>query len=103
MPIYNKLVRDLIPQIIESSGKKYNTKILDDNTYIEMLNQKLQEELNEYYESQDLIELADLLEVIYAIAKIKGLGGVELERLRERKQKERGGFDEKILLIDVED
>lgn len=103
MPVYNKLVRDLIPQIIAASGKKFDTKILDDNIYLEMLNQKLKEELNEYYENQDINELADLLEVIYAIAKAKGISEDGLEGIRKRKHEERGGFEQKIFLVRVED
>ena len=58
---YNKLVRDRIPEIIEDSGKTCEIEVLDDKTYLEMLDKKLTEELNEYYESHNAEELADLL------------------------------------------
>lgn len=103
MPSYNKLVRDLIPQIISSHGKKCATIILDDEIYLEKLDLKLQEELDEYYQNQDITELADLLEVIYAAAKARGVSERELERIRIDKQKQRGGFERKIFLIEVED
>jgi predicted house-cleaning noncanonical NTP pyrophosphatase (MazG superfamily) len=103
MPTYNKLVRDLIPEIIAANGKKYHSEILDNQTYLEKLDLKLQEELDEYYQNQDITELADLLEVIYAAAKARGINEQELERIRIDKQKQRGGFERKIFLIDVED
>ena len=103
MPIYNKLVRDLIPEIIAASGKQYHSEILDDQTYLEKLDLKLQEELDEYYQNKDIAELADLLEVIYAAAKARGISEQELDRIRMDKQKKRGGFKQKIFLIDVED
>ena len=61
---YNKLVRDRIPEIIESSGKTCLTATLSDESYIHMLDLKLNEELTEYQESKSMEELADLLEVI---------------------------------------
>jgi predicted house-cleaning noncanonical NTP pyrophosphatase (MazG superfamily) len=57
MPIYNELVRDRILVIIAGSGKQFTTEILSDADYLEKLNQKLQEELNEYLHDQDLSEL----------------------------------------------
>ena len=68
---YNKLVRDRIPEIIEDSGKTCEVEVLTDKTYLEMLDKKLTEELNEYYESHNAEELADLLEVVYATAKAR--------------------------------
>ena len=68
---YNKLVRDRIPEIIEDSGKTCEIEVLDDKTYLEMLDEKLTEELNEYCESHNIEELADLLEVVYATAKAR--------------------------------
>ena len=67
--IYNKLVRDKIPEIIEASGKTCETEILSDKEYLQMLDKKLGEELAEYYKEQNIEELADLLEVLYATAK----------------------------------
>lgn len=68
---YNKLVRDRIPEIIEDSGKTCEVEVIDDKTYLEMLDEKLTEELNEYCESHNIEELADLLEVVYATAKAR--------------------------------
>ena len=99
--IYNKLVRDKIPEIIEASGKTCETKILSDEEYLQMLDKKLDEELAEYHQEQNIEELADLLEVLYAIAKARGYSIEELEHVRLEKQKARGPFNGKILLKSV--
>lgn len=98
---YNKLVRDHIPEIIEASGKTCSTEILSDNEYLRMVDAKLDEELAEYHKDQNIEELADLIEVIYAAAKARGYSLEELERVRAEKAAKRGGFDNKILLKEV--
>ncbi|MFD1423917.1 phosphoribosyl-ATP pyrophosphohydrolase [Laceyella tengchongensis] len=107
MPTYNKLVRDLIPQVIEQAGKKCNTRILDDQEYIVELHKKLGEEVSEYLHSQSnqeaLEELADILELLHALTTYHGYTLHDLESLRQKKAEQRGGFKEKIFLIDVED
>ena len=100
--IYNKLVRDKIPEIIEVSGKACETEILSDEEYLQMLDKKLDEELAEYHQEQNIEELADLLEVLYATAKARGHSIEELEQVRVEKQKTRGGFDKKIILKTVQ-
>lgn len=97
--IYNKLVRDKIPEIIEKSGNKCEIEVLSDEDYLKMLDAKLDEELAEYYNDQNLEELADLLEVIYAAAKARGFSIDELEELRKQKAEKRGGFENKLLLV----
>ncbi len=99
---YNKLVRDLIPEIIAESGKKCSIEILNDEEYIKSIDAKLDEELAEYHKDQNVEELADLLEVIYAAARARGYSIEELERIRVSKAQERGGFDKRILLKEVE-
>ena len=99
--IYNKLVRDLIPDIIEESGNECRTRILSDDEYLKMLDAKLDEELLEYHQDQSIEELADLLELIQATAIARGFTLEELESVRAEKAKKRGGFDKKIFLIDV--
>ena len=98
---YNKLVRDKIPEIIEASGKTCETGILSDEEYLQMLDKKLDEELAEYHHEQNIEELADLLEVLYATVKAKGYSIEELEQVRVEKQKKRGSFDKRILLKSV--
>ena len=99
---YNKLVRDLIPEIIRNSGKACTTDTLSDRDYITALQQKLNEEVAEYQESHDYEELADILEVIYALAEATGGSESQLNALRQRKADARGRFKQKILLKSVE-
>lgn len=105
MPMYNKLIRDDIPQIIKSTGKDCRTRILDEEEYKKELIIKLKEESEEYYAAQNseesLEELADMLEVIRALATVHGATWEELEGLREKKAEARGGFQERVYLIDV--
>lgn len=103
MKTYNKLVRDKIPGIIEASGAVCATRVLSDPEYLQALDNKLTEELAEYYRDQSLEELADLLEVIYAAAKARGCTAETLDRIREEKAEKRGRFDQKIMLLTVED
>ncbi|MGG1629627.1 nucleoside triphosphate pyrophosphohydrolase [Rossellomorea sp. NRS-1567] len=107
MPTYNKLVRDKIPQIIESKGKEFSTKVLSDEDYIKYLKEKAYEELDEYCAAETngeaVEELADLLEVIGALAKQHGSTIEEVESVRKDKTVRRGGFQEKVFLIGVEE
>lgn len=107
MPVYNKLVRDRIPEIIESTGKKFSTRILDNDEYIKELKKKSFEELEEYVSTTSdedaLEELADLLEIIHALAEYHGASFEKVEEIRKKKVEKRGGFKEKIFLIEVED
>ena len=98
---YHKLVRDRIPEIIEASGKSCVTEILSDADYLELLDAKLDEELAEYHKDQNIEELADLLEVIYAAAKARGYTLEQLEVVRAEKASKRGAFEKKILLKEV--
>lgn len=100
---HNKLVRDRIPEIIETSGKTCVTEILSDEDYLRMLDAKLDEELAEYHQDQNIEELADLLEVIRAAAVARGYSIEELEKIRAEKAAKRGGFEKRILLKEVED
>ena len=99
--VYNKLVRDRIPEIIEASGVSCKIEVLDDDRYLEMLDAKLDEELAEYHESKQIEELADLLEVIRSVAVARGYTIEELEKIRQQKADNRGGFNKKILLIET--
>ena len=98
---YNKLVRDKIPEIIELSGKTAVTETLPDDKYLEMLNQKLLEEVNEFFESGTVEELADIGEVMHAIMATKGITLEEFQRVRLEKLETRGGFKDKVLLVEV--
>ena len=98
---YNKLVRDRIPEIIEASGKSCVTEILSDKAYLRLVDAKLDEELAEYHSDQNIEELADLLEVIYAAAMARGYTLEQLESVRAAKAEKRGAFANKILLKEV--
>ena len=100
---YHKLVRDRIPEIIANSGKQCVCSTLSDDEYITMLDAKLNEELAEYQESKSMEELADLLKVIRAVAKARGRSIDEVEAIRRDKAARRGGFERKILLVEVKD
>src|SRR5680860_48110 len=101
--VYNKLVRDKIPQIIEQSGKQAIIEEVSGQDYLESLNAKLGEELQEYLESQSAEELADLVEVVYAILEHKDVSLQEFEVIRKQKVLDRGAFKEKLLLKEVID
>ena len=90
--IYNKLIRDKIPQIIRQSGKQAIIEEVSGEEYLEFLNSKLGEELQEYLDSQSVEELADLVEVVYAILEHKSVSLEEFEHIRKQKVEERGGF-----------
>ena len=98
---YNKLVRDRIPEIIESSGKTCTVELLSDEDYLRRVDAKLDEELAEYHKDQNIEELADLLEVIYAATTARGYSIEQLETVRAEKAAKRGDFDKKILLKEV--
>lgn len=100
---HHKLVRDRIPEIIEASGRNCRTEILSTESYLVMLDQKLNEELGEYQESKSMEEIADLLEVIRAVVKARGSSMEEVERIRCEKAEKRGGFEKRILLLEVSD
>ncbi len=107
MPTYNKLVRDRIPHIIMSQGKECRTRILDLEEYKQELRTKLREETEEYFaadKDQDALEeLADMLEVIRALAEVHGANVAELDKLWADKAEARGGFQERVFLIDVDE
>ncbi|WP_068498490.1 nucleoside triphosphate pyrophosphohydrolase [Paenibacillus kribbensis] len=107
MPTYNKLVRDKIPHMIKAQGKECSVRILEPEEYKQALRMKLLEEAEEYFESakdQDALEeLADMLEVIRALAEVHGANATELDKLRADKAEARGGFQERVFLIDVDE
>ena len=102
--MYHKLVRDKIPSIIEKNGEIPITKILSDENYLIELEKKLTEEHNEVLSASGedrLEELADLLEVMIALAKIDNKNLEDIIDKRNEKRAKRGGFDQKIYLEGV--
>ncbi|HIS19028.1 MAG TPA: nucleoside triphosphate pyrophosphohydrolase [Candidatus Coprovivens excrementavium] len=101
MKIYNKLVRDNIPDIILKDNELPVTRILNDEEFIKELNKKLQEEVNEYLEGENIEEMVDILEVIRAILEYKNVSYEDIEEKRKKKANKRGAFKEKIYLEKV--
>ena len=99
----SKLVRDNIPDIIKRNGGTCATRILTDAEYLQALDAKLDEEIAEYHESHSVEELADLLEVIYAVAAARGYTAEALDNVRSEKAAQRGRFEKRIFLVLEED
>ncbi|MCY0864224.1 MAG: nucleoside triphosphate pyrophosphohydrolase [Sulfobacillus sp.] len=105
--IYNKLVRDRIPEIIASEGKRYRVRTLDTEEFVARLREKLDEEIAEYRRAETsaeaIEELADILEVIYHLAAVHGSTVEELEAVRIRKRVKRGGFEKRLFLVEADE
>lgn len=101
MKKYDKLVRDRIPEIIKADGKECVTKVVPIEERAELLERKLMEEVNEYLEDKNLEELADVMEVLFGLAKNLGYSEDELIEKRNEKLEARGGFKEGIVLLEV--
>lgn len=96
---YNKLVRDRIPELMEGQGKRPEIRILSSEEYTRHLEWKLDEEVSEFYADHTLEELADILEVVLALAEDMGCGAADLVRIYMEKHEARGGFQDRIFLI----
>lgn len=105
MPVYNKLVRDLIPQVIEAGGKTCSIRMLDSSEHLKEIKVKMQEEALEFNEAscqeEAVEELADILELVHAAIHMYGVSYEQLEQIRTQKKKQRGGFSQGIYLIEV--
>ena len=100
--LYNKLVRDKIPEIIAQQGESANIRILNGKEYTVALEQKLDEETAEFHKEKNLEELADILEVVYALADDLGCTKEDLLQVYNQKHEKRGGFQSRIFLISKE-
>jgi len=99
-----KLVRDNIPTIIESSGKIPIYECVEDRgEYLQLLKCKLEEEVAEFIESNEVVELCDVVEVVYALIRVQGMSLEEFERLRIEKASVNGSFDKRMFLKDIID
>lgn len=107
MPIYKKLVRDNIPEILKSTGKEFSMRILSEEEYQVEVNKKLNEELEEYYSESHkeaaLEELADILELIQVAAEIHGASFEQLQKICKSKADKNGAFKKRVFLIEVKD
>ncbi|MFP4545217.1 MAG: phosphoribosyl-ATP pyrophosphohydrolase [Methanomassiliicoccales archaeon] len=98
---HNKAVRDRIPEEIGQKGGDCRFRILPDQEFLEAMEDKIGEELEEYRQSKSVEEIADLIEVLYRVAELKGTSREELDTLIAEKRERRGGFDHNIFLIEV--
>lgn len=99
---FHKLVRDRIPELIEAKGGRPVVRILDDERYTQCLEEKLDEETAEYHQDKNLEELADILEVVFALAENLGASKEELMNVYRQKNQQRGGFSRRLFLVSVE-
>ena len=94
-----KLVRDRIPEILLSweSITIDVSEVTDDAEFLEWLRAKLSEEVQEFLDDESPEELADVLEVVYALAGVLGMSAARLDALREDKAQERGRFEKRFV------
>ena len=95
---YDKLVRDLIPEIIQDSGKQAEIEIVDNEIAFEYLVKKLDEEVSEFKQDKNLEDLADVMEVLFGVAHKMGYTEEDLLMKRQQKKSARGGFERNIVL-----
>ncbi len=99
--LYDKLIRDQIPEIIENAGKEYEIHKADRAEYIAKLLLKVEEELEEFKEEPSIAELADLFEVLDAIIDYYDFDREEIKEYQTDKRKERGAFKKQLILDKV--
>lgn len=100
---YNKLIRDNNVKLMEDKGCKVSYEILDDERYGEELDKKLKEEVIEFLESYNIEEMADIMEVIYAIMDYRGITMDDVEKIRIEKRERKGAFKKRIFLKTVDE
>lgn len=101
MKYYDKLVRDRIPEIIESTGKKCDVETVDKTSAIHYLIHKFSEEIKEFEEDHSIEELADILEIIHGLAHHLDIDWTDLEKTRKDKNRARGAFEKGFVLKSV--
>lgn len=102
MPIYNKLVRDKIPEKLQDKKISFKTHIALDKEYWDKLTEKLREEVEEFIKDNNQEELADIMEVFNAICDFKNFKKENIENIRKEKFNKRGGFEKKIILEETD-
>lgn len=100
---YNKLVRDKMPQLIKESGRDCSYRNMNDREYYEALLDKVVEEIEEYRLSGNEEELADVYEVLDCLVQLKEYEPMHIDYLRLIRREARGSYQDRVLLIDVED
>jgi predicted house-cleaning noncanonical NTP pyrophosphatase (MazG superfamily) len=100
---YNKLVRDRIPQLIEESGRNSTSRALKKEEYFDALIDKIVEEIEEFRNSGNEEEIADVYEALDCLVQFKEYEPMHIDYLKLIRREARGSFKDRILLIDVED
>lgn len=98
---YDKLIRDNIPEIITSQGKKPVTRVLTNEEYKQYLSKKLQEEVDEFMEDTCIDELCDILEVLEAISEVMGFSETQIKEAKKQKADKNGSFSKRLCLEKV--
>lgn len=101
METYNKLVRDKVPTILNEEGKEYGVEILSREKIFALLEEKLQEEVNEFLKYKSLENLAEIAEVLFGLSYALGYSEEDLLKVRNKKNEERGGYKDGIVLKSV--
>ncbi|WMJ87675.1 nucleoside triphosphate pyrophosphohydrolase [Anaerocolumna sp. MB42-C2] len=100
--VYNKLVRDKIPDFIMENNQIADYTVLSDEDYLNELHNKLNEEIEEYQKSREIEEMADIFEVLQAVCAVCDFSMEKIFEIKNKKAAERGGFEKKIYLRTVE-
>lgn len=98
---FEMLVRDHVPTLIEKSGRSVVAKRANPEEIQELLHFKLHESLNQYENTQDILDLIKCLEVIDAIAKAQGIDSDQVLKIKEAMRNEKGGFEEMLVLKEI--
>ncbi len=105
--IYNKLVRDKIPEVLNKKWIDFEIRILSEKEKIKFLKEKLKEEVQELLDTEiredKIWEFADIFEVLYSLAEENNISLEEIEKIRVNKKIERGGFEKWVFLISVDE
>lgn len=99
---FHKLVRDKIPKIIQKDGKRPVYKTLSEKQFYQELKRKLSEEVAEFFESEDVEELADIQTVLEALVASKNVSRSSFDEIVAQKKAKRGGFEQRFFLLHVE-
>lgn len=97
----DKLVRDRIPEMINADGKECRVRILNEDEYRIQLDRKLEEELQRYLRSGDVVELTGVVEVLRALVSASGMTADEFQEICQQKRERAGGFEKRLLLVSV--
>lgn len=94
-----KLIRDKIPMLMKQSGVKFEARIADNDEFKDLIVKKMQEEVQELMDDRTLEEAADVYEVFLSLIKLWGHDVHDVVACAEEKKEQRGGFDERVILV----